>query len=321
MYTISSISSLSRIRSNLYSKSALTYDGHQYGFHCQFNSFHTSKSRFLISQNVSFQKLRLCCHRSCLVRAHCRRWFEEALGLIPKSAQNDRAHTLWWSRSKRLQGVINLKALPAKESLAQRHVVIKPLGTLSLHIKTKAARSIVQAENRRRFSFALNPEKHLRAFPTDGEVPMDNNASERAIRDFRISNKNRAMIDTIHGARTSSVIYSIEETAKVNRLRPCNYFEYLLEEIPKYMERTDRPLLGCLVPWSTIFLDQIRNHKNESMSLLRWLYFYPSMGYEAFTFSLNEKYRRKFRVKKSRKLSFVYLRSFSLWAYLSLKFD
>jgi transposase len=43
---------------------------------------------------------------------------------------------------------------------------------------------------------------------------------------------------------------SIAETAKANNLKPYDYFEYLLEEIPKHMEDTDRSFLEDLLPWS-----------------------------------------------------------------------
>lgn len=42
------------------------------------------------------------------------------------------------------------------------------------------------------------------------------------------------MIDTIHGAASSAIIYSIAETAKANNLKPYDYFEYLLTEILKH---------------------------------------------------------------------------------------
>ena len=79
---------------------------------------------------------------------------------------------------------------------------------------------------------------------------MDNNASERAIRGFCIGKKNWEMIDTINGATSSAIIYSIAETAKANNLKPYEYFEYLLTEIPKHMEDTDRSFLEYLLPWS-----------------------------------------------------------------------
>lgn len=44
------------------------------------------------------------------------------------------------------------------------------------------------------------------------------------------------MIDTINGATSSAIIYSIAEIAKANNLKSFAYFEYLLTEIPKHAE-------------------------------------------------------------------------------------
>ena len=62
--------------------------------------------------------------------------------------------------------------------------------------------------------------------------------------------KNWVMIDTIAGAKASAIIYSIAETAKANNLKPYDYFEYLLTEIPKHLDDTDRSFLDDLLPWS-----------------------------------------------------------------------
>ena len=62
--------------------------------------------------------------------------------------------------------------------------------------------------------------------------------------------KNWVMIDTIAGAKSSAIIYSIAETAKANNLKPYDYFEYLLTEIPKHLDDTDRRFLEDLLPWS-----------------------------------------------------------------------
>ena len=58
------------------------------------------------------------------------------------------------------------------------------------------------------------------------------------------------MIDTVNGAKSSAIIYSIVETAKANNLNPSRYFELLLTEIPRHMEDTDRTFLKKLEPWS-----------------------------------------------------------------------
>ena len=98
--------------------------------------------------------------------------------------------------------------------------------------------------------YALNQKKYLRVFLTDGDVPIDNNASERVIRGFCIGKKNWQMIDTIHGAKSSAIIYSIVETAKANNLKPFDYVQHLLEEMPKHMNDKDCSFLEDLLPWS-----------------------------------------------------------------------
>ena len=87
-------------------------------------------------------------------------------------------------------------------------------------------------------------------FLDDGEVPMDNNAAEQSIRGFCIGKKNWVMIDTVAGAKSSAIIYSIAETAKANNLKPYDYFEHLLSEIPKHLDDVDRSFLEDLLPWS-----------------------------------------------------------------------
>ena len=92
---------------------------------------------------------------------------------------------------------------------------------------------------------------------------MDNNASERAIRGFCIGKKNWEMIDTINGATSSAIIYSIAETAKANNLKPYEYFEYLLTQIPAHMDDTDRSFLEDLLPWSPKLPEYIRKQKDR----------------------------------------------------------
>ena len=155
-----------------------------------------------------------------------------------------------------------LKELSSKERLVQRQVVVKPLVD-ALFVYLKQHENEVGTEKlREAFIYVLNQEKYLRVFLTDGDVPMDNNASERAIRGFCVGKKNWQMIDTINGAKSSAIIYSIAETAKANNLKPYEYFEYLLTEIPKHMDDTDRSFLNDLVPWSEKLPENIRKPKN-----------------------------------------------------------
>ena len=154
-----------------------------------------------------------------------------------------------------------LQELLPDERLMQRHLVIKPLvDALFVYLKEMEPTVPSCGQLRKAYTYILNQEKYLRVFLEDGEVPIDNNASERAIRGFCIGKKNWQMIDTINGAHSSAIIYSIAETAKANNLKPYDYFVYLLEEIPKYMDDTDRSFLDDLLPWSPNLPDGIRKN-------------------------------------------------------------
>ena len=72
------------------------------------------------------------------------------------------------------------------------------------------------------------------------------------------------MIDTIAGAESSAIIYSIAETAKANNLKPYDYFEYLLSEIPNHMDDKDLSFLEDLLPWSEKLPDHCRKPKPAS---------------------------------------------------------
>ena len=181
---------------------------------------------------------------------HCRRRFDEALKLIPKPSQKESNAFLLM---KQIQAIYReegkLNDLSSDERLKQRQVVIKPLvDAFFAYLKT------INVSKKDKFGdavrYARNQEKYLRVFLTDGDVPIDNNASERAIRGFCIGKKNWQMIDTIHGAKSSAMIYSIVETAKANNLKPFDYVQHLLEEIPRHMNDKDCSFLEDLLPWS-----------------------------------------------------------------------
>lgn len=194
---------------------------------------------------------------------HARRKFDEALTVIPKAHQNKSNAFLV---IKQIQAIYReegkLNKLSSEERLMQRQLVIKPLvDALFAYLKKMEPTVPASGQLRKAYTYILNQEKYLRVFLEDGEVPIDNNASERAIRGFCIGKKNWQMIDTINGAHSSAIIYSIAETAKANNLKPYDYFVYLLEEIPKHMEQKDQTFLEDLLPWSKKLPEGIRKQQ------------------------------------------------------------
>ena len=191
---------------------------------------------------------------------HARRRFDEAMNVLPKEQQKKSDAYLVM---KQIQAIYReegkLKELSADERLEQRQLVVKPLvDALFVYLKKQNPSVPATGQLRKAYTYILNQEKYLRVFLEDGEVPIDNNASERAIRGFCIGKKNWQMIDSINGAKASAIIYSITETAKANNLKPYDYFEHILNEMPKHMDDSDRSFLEDLLPWSDKLPEGIR---------------------------------------------------------------
>mgnify|MGYP004445049833 FL=1 len=190
---------------------------------------------------------------------HARRKFNAVLDVLPKEV---RKKSIAYPIMCQIQAIYReenkLKELSSEERVIQRRLVVKPLvDAFFAYIKENQNKASTDTLSKA-FNYAINQEKYLRVFLDDGDVPMDNNSSERAIRGFCIGRKNWRIIDTINGAKNSAIIYSIAETAKANNLKPYNYFEYLLTEIPKHMDDTDRSFLDDLMPWSPALPENIR---------------------------------------------------------------
>ena len=78
-------------------------------------------------------------------------------------------------------------------------------------------------------------------FLTDGEVPLDNNVTEGALRSFCLHKHAWKLIDSIDGAKSSAIIYSITETAKANNLNPFRYLDHVLTVLKDHQDDTDYP--------------------------------------------------------------------------------
>ena len=191
---------------------------------------------------------------------HCRRKFHDALEVIPKDLRKQSVLYLIMNQIRaiyREEG--KLSGLSSDERTAKRQLVVKPLvDAFFAYLKQNSDRVPQSGKTKEAFTYALNQERYLRVFLENGDVPMDNNASERAIRGFCMGKKNWEMIDTVNGATSSAIIYSIAETAKANQLKPYEYFEYLLTEIPKHMDDKNSNFLEELLPWSETLPENIR---------------------------------------------------------------
>ena len=155
-----------------------------------------------------------------------------------------------------------LLKLSPSERKKRRKTLVKPLvDTYFAWCTNSIERVPPSSETARGIKYCINQEKHLRVFLDDPQIPLDNNLAEQAIRPFCVGKKNWKLIDTVHGAQASAILYSIVETAKANDLNIYNYFKHLLTEIPKHMEDTDLSFTGSLLPWSKHLPAECRKKK------------------------------------------------------------
>jgi len=116
----------------------------------------------------------------------------------------------------------------------------------------------------------------LTVFLKHGEVPLDNNRLENAIRPLVIGRKGWLFSDTVPGARASANLYSLVETAKANNVEPHAYLSLLFAQLSyaKTVEDFER-----LLPWNVKaalpvthleYLDSVRERqKGRSHGLRR----------------------------------------------------
>jgi transposase len=157
----------------------------------------------------------------------------------------------------------SLSDLKLDEKLRERQLHVKPL-IEAFFTWVKANRHAVpeKSETGKAFTYCINQEQYLRTFLEDPTVPLDNNSAEIAIRSFCVGKHNWHLIDTINGAKASAIAYSIAETAKANNLKPYNYFKFILEEIPKFVDGKDTKFLEDLLPWSPNLPDECKKQSN-----------------------------------------------------------
>ncbi|MBS0355699.1 MAG: IS66 family transposase [Proteobacteria bacterium] len=80
-----------------------------------------------------------------------------------------------------------------------------------------------------------------------GDLPIDNNPAENAIRPFVVGRKAWLFSDTQAGARASALIYSLVETAKANNVEPYLWLRHVLRALPT---ATTVEHFEALLPWN-----------------------------------------------------------------------
>lgn len=81
-------------------------------------------------------------------------------------------------------------------------------------------------------NYFFNEYKYLVGYLEDGTLNISNCGVENKIRPFAIGRKNWLFSDSVEGARSSAMFYSLIETAKANNVEPFDWLRRVLEKLP-----------------------------------------------------------------------------------------
>ena len=186
---------------------------------------------------------------SCLV--HVLRKFKDVLKGAKKPVRNSAAERAIAMIDRMFMVDNGFDELPADERREMREAKLRPLmDEFSEWIAEIAPQVEEGTLLHKAVVYAQNQFPYLYNALADGDLPIENNRAEQAIRPFALGRRAWLFSDTQAGAEASCGIYSIVTTARGNGLMPMRYLEWLLEELPNTPGAGDPKVLERFMPWS-----------------------------------------------------------------------
>ncbi|WP_250675745.1 transposase [Paraclostridium ghonii] len=93
----------------------------------------------------------------------------------------------------------------------------------------------------------------MKSILKDGSLEVDNNTGERYIKPFVIGRKNGLFANRGRGAKSSTTIYSIIETAKSHGLSVEKYLVYLMDMLSNEITSIEDAM-----PWSKLLPEDLK---------------------------------------------------------------
>lgn len=149
-----------------------------------------------------------------------------------------------------------IKDLSIEERLKIREQESKPLlDAFSAWLNKQSELTLPKSKLGEAINYTINQWDYLKNYILDGRLEIDNNRTERSIKPFVMGRKAWLFSNTPKGATSSSILYSIVETAKENKLKPYDYLKLLLDRLPNLI---DNDSIDQLLPWSESIPKEIR---------------------------------------------------------------
>ena len=135
--------------------------------------------------------------------------------------------------------------LPAEARLAIRQEQSLPILD-EIHAELLRAEGRAHGELKKAVNYTLNAFDALRRFVFDGRLEIDNNPIERCMRLIALAKKNSIGAGSHEAAQVWAIFYTLIESARLNRVNPRAYLNWVVGEIERSGGEIDHTML---MPW------------------------------------------------------------------------
>jgi hypothetical protein len=188
--------------------------------------------------------------------AHARRKFFDARENYPREAHQ----VLEWIGQ--LYDIEDrARPLPIAARYELRRLEAEPvLEKLEIYLARLASSVLPKSALAKAVTYARNQWHALRRYTTDGRLTIDNNTSERTLRQQAIGRKNWLFLGSENAGRRAAILYTTLAGAKRHRLEPWAYVRELLIRL-----HADDPRLEEMLPdrWATQHPESVLAHRLE----------------------------------------------------------
>lgn len=181
---------------------------------------------------------------SCLCNVHALRKFKDAYKLLPNTKErknSDEAKAIKkydeiFQKEHQIQEAAVKKYSDLEKRLVyiqkRRENEIKPMfESFLVWLEEIKAANLGRYGMSKAIEYTLKNSEGLMRFIENGEIPLDNNASERSVRPFVVIRGRCKFHVSTKGAHASAIIYSIVITCMENGINPYMYLYYLFDEL------------------------------------------------------------------------------------------
>lgn len=164
--------------------------------------------------------------------AHARRKFFDALG-TNSSACNEALKMIQelYAVEKETAGK------PSNERLAERQQrSVATLARIKSWLDKQKVIALPKSPFGKAVTYTLNNWNALCTFTTDGDLTIDNNRSERALRGMAVGRKNWMFLGSAEGGKTATIIASFLATCKAHNIHPRVYLADVLTRLAQGAE-------------------------------------------------------------------------------------